>query len=145
MAFELHPYRLSLGGALSLIHLAVAAWVTVRMQVYRDTFAYRAFFILLAPYHFVFYFLSALLPLGVVSFCVLMPLNSYLWGHTLAALWRRTFGRRPTLRDRRMLFGQGPDCGYDLRGSRHSDRCPECGEPIPAQLQAKPTPLSLPG
>jgi hypothetical protein len=47
---------------------------------------------------------------------------------------------RVTRRRRRLTRGQCLDCGFDLRAS--TDRCPECGHPIPATTAAagvKPT------
>ena len=45
------------------------------------------------------------------------------WLGTRALLWHRD----DATRDLRRRTGQCLDCGYDLRGSRHAPRCPECG------------------
>ena len=48
----------------------------------------------------------------------------------VAAAWGTRAGLRhheAAARDARRRAGHCVECGYDLRGSRHADRCPECG------------------
>ena len=48
----------------------------------------------------------------------------------VAAAWGTRAGLRyheAATREARRRGGRCVECGYDLRGSRHADRCPECG------------------
>ena len=47
-------------------------------------------------------------------------------------LWLGARSRRASVLRRRRSLGLCPNCGYDLRGSRGSGRCSECGEAVPA-------------
>lgn len=53
------------------------------------------------------------------------------------ALWLRGF-RVKRRRERRRRDGLCPACGYDLRAHSPGQKCPECGQPIPADLLRKP-------
>ena len=66
-------------------------------------------------------FIESVMPLWsfVVIFGLLPPLRYYFW-----------------LKRRRPTPGHCVKCGYDLRASK--DRCPECGEPIPAGMTKEP-------
>ena len=55
--------------------------------------------------------------------------------------WHYRAWLRPERR-RREKLGLCLRCGYDLRAS--AERCPECGEPVPATRCPKSTPLLLP-
>ena len=140
VAIRFHLYRLSLGGALSLIHLIAFALVTIlSIKQHSDT---AATLMMLLGLPLVIPCLASASPHGLdpnatILLVLLLPANSYLWGYTLAAFWKRSGGRRLSSRDRRIMHGQCPACGYDLRGSRRSDRYPECGEPIPERLRDK--------
>ena len=51
-------------------------------------------------------------------------------GIVALAAWGTRAGLRhheAATRDTRRRAGYCVECGYDLRGSRHADRCPECG------------------
>jgi hypothetical protein len=60
---------------------------------------------------------------------------------TLAVMASLGYVVRLAFRRHRLLTrpqcGVCPACGYDLRGSRHASRCPECGRPVDAPAAAR--------
>lgn len=59
----------------------------------------------------------------IILLCVLLGLNSFVWGYGLPCLWG--WLSRPSEAGRSRTVGLCPSCGYDLRAT--PARCPECG------------------
>ena len=74
-------------------------------------------------------------PLQLIVYIASIIINAAIWGYGISGVWYvirvvrgDAPGPRSMLRARRRQRGLCPSCGYDLRGSQGSDRCPECGE-----------------
>jgi len=86
-----------------------------------------------------FVFLRITPPAPVRGWAVAVPLWFMLLLMSVWPAWHfRGLWRRE--RRRRQRLGLCLRCGYDLRAS--ADRCPECGERIPAQRCPSPNPLT---
>jgi len=59
------------------------------------------------------------------------------WSAVLPLLWLVAFFLRRRRQRRRVLQHICLNCGYDLRAS--TDKCPECGEPIPSIIISPPS------
>jgi hypothetical protein len=73
---------------------------------------------------------------GLITACKAVQASNFWWTFSLfGSLWPVAVGcaiiaydRRRVSGDRK-IAGECMNCGYDLRAS--SDRCPECGTPVP--------------
>ena len=73
----------------------------------------------------------------VVRTCLAVGANAFVWGYGLSWLYG-SVTNRPSRAVRRIRAGHCPHCDYDLRGSLHATRCPECGQHVPFVLREAP-------
>ncbi len=66
-------------------------------------------------------------PANVMVWSVLLPLSGWLIAGLLRGGWLLADSTRLTKRRRCQVEDRCVSCGYDLRGSVFSERCPECG------------------
>ena len=125
---------LTRGGWLSILNIGLVLSVIILIKIGVDHDYIGLVMILLTPF-----LLPAFLLTGItgqnelVALLLLLP-NAFAWGYGLSWLLS-LMGYSVSHRDRQIRQCLCPKCGYDLRASRRSSRCPECGSFIPDELR----------
>lgn len=130
---EWHSHWPVRGGIFSLIHLLFVAGLMSYLRYGNYPFWAKLWLnvvlvVLEIPLMSVFAFFSSH-PRYYFVMLLLVVVNSLIYGYGFS--WLAGPTKRPlSVADKRARAGLCVRCGYDLRGSWESGRCPECGEDI---------------